>query len=180
MNVLIIEDNETKLNTAKQVLQEFGITDVTHVNNLSEALYLCFRRKYEEIIEFDLIILDLCFYKYRPSKNAPYRDLSMDSGYRFLSYMIDRNQKKDVIIFSSEDNYLEGLKDFLFTSYEDYMRRFDNRPFVSYSETQSMYEKHIQEQKQKLDSIDFVLGHAHNEYELSSQLKKWLESRNNQ
>lgn len=179
MKVLIIEDNETKLNTAKQILQkDFGITDIIHVNNLSNALYLCFRGQ-KKIDEFDLIILDLCFYKYKPSQINPYKDLSSDSGYRFLSYMVDRATKKDVIIFSSEENYLDGLKKLLFPSYNDFMMNKKSY-FMSYSEEKKLYEKYIENQQKKLEEICFIVcGHAHNEYELHSQIKNWLENQEN-
>ena len=98
MKVLIIEDNDYKLEDAIQTLQSFGITDYVHVNNYIEAVHICFRQK--RLSEFDFIILDIQFYEYRVLKGD--RALpDQYAGYKFLFKLAEIKASIPVFVFSS-------------------------------------------------------------------------------
>ena len=63
MKVLIIEDNDYKLDDAIRTINAHEITEYVHVNNYMEA-YSLLRKGV--IDEFDFIILDIQFFETRP------------------------------------------------------------------------------------------------------------------
>lgn len=179
MKVLIIEDNEYKLEDAIQTLQKFGITDYVHVNNYIQAVDICFRKK--KLDEFDFIILDIQFYEYRAVDT--FRTLpDQQAGYKFLYQLASKKASKPVFIFSSVTDYLKEYNDFLFPSFEEYSRHFNHgsQPFLftRISEQKSRYDEMKRENSEILECTNFVVGHAHNKYELQSFITDFLDSNN--
>lgn len=179
MKVLIIEDNDYKLEDAIQTLRELGITDYVHINNYYEAINLCFRK--QRLSEFDFIILDIQFYEYRPLRGG--RDLpDQHAGYKFLYQLASKESKVPVFIFSSVSDYLQEYQDFLFPSLSEYSRHFGSNSqsflFARASTLSMQYEKHKRENEQILEKTTFVIGHAHNRYELKPLIETYLNSNN--
>ena len=99
MKVLIIEDNNYKLDDAIRIINAHGITEYVHINNYMEAYSLL--RK-ELVDQFDFIILDIQFYETRPlldSRAMPHQY----AGYKFLLRLASENKSIPVFIFSSVD-----------------------------------------------------------------------------
>ena len=179
VKVLIIEDNDYKLEDAVQTLQALGITDYVHVNNYYEALNICFRK--QRLSEFDFIILDIQFYECRPLKgshNLP----DQHAGYKFLRQLASKEANIPVFVFSSVDDYLQEYKDFLLPSLSEYSKHFGSNSqsliFTRPSTLSMQYEKHKTENKHILEKTTFVIGHAHNRYELKPLIDAYLNSNN--
>lgn len=178
MKVLIIEDNEYKLDKAMRILQHFNITDCVHVNNYTEAIVLCYDclNDTSQIDEFDLIILDIQFYQDNPEFNSN-SQINSEAGYLFLYNLTLYEVKKDVIIFSSEKDYSVGLKKFLLPEFKDFIELTDNPNLPrTFHSIQSEYEDYIKRNKKIFESIDFVIGHAHNPQELEVLLCNWINT----
>ena len=179
VKVLIIEDSEYKLEDAIQTLQKLGITDYVHVNNYLQAVDICFRKK--KLDEFDFIILDIQFYEYRAVDT--FRTIpDQQAGYKFLYQLASKKASKPVFIFSSVTDYLKEYNDFLFPSFEEYSKHFSrgSQPFMftRISEQKSRYDEMKKENSEILERSGFVVGHAHNKYELHSLIKTFLDSNN--
>lgn len=179
MKVLIIEDNDYKLEDAIQTLQALGITDYVHVNNYYEAINMCFRK--QRISEFDFIILDIQFYECRPLIGG--RDLpDQHAGYKFLYQLASKKSHIPVFVFSSVEDYLKEYKDFLFPSFAEYSKHFGKNTesfiFTRVSSLSSKYEEYKRQNEHILEQTTFVIGHAHNKYELKPLIKTYLDSNN--
>lgn len=179
VKVLIIEDNDYKLEDAVQILQAHGITDYVHVNNYYEALNICFRKR--RLSEFDFIILDIQFYECRPLRGG--RDLpDQHAGYKFLHQLASKGSNIPVFVFSSVDDYLQEYKAFLFPSLSEYSRHFNSNTqsflFARASTISMQYEKYKRENEEVLEKTTFVIGHAHNRYELKTLIEAYLNSNN--
>lgn len=177
MKVLIIEDNDYKLEDAVRTLKEFGIEEYIHVNNFIEAYRMCFRQNILD--EIDFIILDIQFYECRPLLGG--RDLpDQHAGYKFLRQLAYQKMTIPVFVFSSVTDYASEYRDFLMPTFTEYMRHFQSPNFLftrasSYSEK---YDAEMKENEELLNRTNFVIGHAHNRYELQSLLKTYLDSNN--
>lgn len=179
VKVLIIEDNNYKLEDAIQTLKNYGITDYVHVNNYIEAVHICFRQK--RLSEFDFIILDIQFYECRvlqgdralPDQNA---------GYKFLVRLAETKSTTPVFVFSSVTDYLQEYNAYLLPSLSEYSRHFGSGPnslLYARASTLSMrYDEHIKKNKQIIEDTTFVIGHAHNKYELNDLIRTHLNSNN--
>lgn len=178
MNVLILEDNEYKLENAVDVLYKHGIDNYKHFDNCNEAIDFVIWEKH--IKNFDLIVLDLNFYMSR-KLIGDYQGLpTQNAGAKFLWQMLENNLSTPVIIYSSEEDYMTIFKEYpVPSSFEEYAKSFENHPLVfSYRQIQERYESEKNEVSKKLLALDFIIGHAHNEFELSSFIKKFLDSTN--
>lgn len=174
MKALIIEDDNFKLETAIRVLKNYGI-QYTHLNNYSEAMRLV---SDDQLKNFDFIILDLNFYQYRPSRitlMTPKEGI----GYNFLYHMIGYGTKNNVIIFSSDADYQDGWNNFLFPTFKDFFDQFNDAPhfrFPSLDDLEERYEDLKKQNAEIANQLDFVIGHAHNEFELSDLVKNFIEA----
>ena len=177
MKVLIIEDNDYKLDDAVRILESHGITERVHVNNYMEAYRLCFRQNILDDIDF--IILDIQFFEYRPlvgERQMP----DQHAGYKFLMRLAEKEKTTPVFIYSSVDSFEKGFNEFLFPSFADYQSEFRTSSFI-FSRLDSQKEKYdsqIAKNKELLAKMNFVFGHAHNYYELGTLIKKYLSSNN--
>ena len=179
MKVLIIEDNNYKLEDAIQTLQSFGITDYVHVNNYIEAVHICFRQK--RLSEFDFIILDIQFYEYRVlqgSRTLP----DQNAGYKFLFKLAENNSTTPVFVFSSVSDFQKEYQNYLLPSLSEYSRYF-NRNGIDFLYTRAStistkYDEHIRKNKEIIERTTFVIGHAHNSYELKNLMQTYLNSNN--
>lgn len=177
MKVLIIEDNNYKLDDAIRTLKEFGIEEYVHVNNFMEAYNLCFRKKLLD--EIDFVILDIQFYELRPLIGG--RDLpDQHAGYKFLRQLAFQKITIPVFIFSSVQDYASEYRDFLFPSFSEYVNQFKSSDFLfvrasSYSEK---YHAEMKKNEELLSNTNFVIGQAHNKYELHTLIKTYLDSNN--
>ena len=168
MKVLIIEDSKYKFEHAISVLQENGISEYVHFNNFQEANKFAIRKK--NIQNFDLIILDMNFYLYRPFVG---RDLpDKQAGAMFLYQLLDNGLKTPVIIFSSETDYMSVLKKFMFPSLSEYAKHFVLP--MSLEHIESRYNSHLDKNNKLLSELDFVIGQAHHELELNHLLTVFL------
>jgi hypothetical protein len=177
MKVLIIEDNDYKLDDAVRTLKELGIEKYIHVNNFIEAYHLCFRKKILDTIDF--IILDIQFYECRPLLGG--RDLpDQHAGYKFLRQLAHSGMTTPVFVFSSVTDYLSEYRDFLLPPFTEYVKHFKSSEFLftrasSYSEK---YDEEMKSNEELLNKTNFVIGQAHNRYELQPLIKKFLDSNN--
>ena len=177
MKVLIIEDNNYKLEDSIRILQAFGINDYVHVNNYLEAVNICFRKK--RLSEFDFIILDIQFYLYRQFSGS--HDLpDTHAGYKFLYQLASSGSTKPVFVFSSVEDYLREYTEFLFPSFSEYSKQFNSQTsiFMSYYTMHAKYEEDKKKNEQILENSNFVIGHAHNYYELKKLVTSYLNSNN--
>ena len=176
MKVLIIEDNNYKLDDAIRILNKHGITEYVHVNNYMEAYNLLRKGLVDE---FDFIILDIQFYETRPlldSRAMP----DQYAGYKFSFKLASAGKTIPVFIFSSVDSFEDGYKEFLFPPFSEYRRKFTSST-IFYRE--SYYTKRYHEEMQVNEDIQkktlgFVQGHARSNYELANLIKQYLDSNN--
>lgn len=176
MKVLIIEDNDYKLEDAIRILGKHEITEYVHVNNYMEA-YSLFRKGLMD--EFDFIILDIQFYETRPlldSRAMP----DQYAGYKFLFKLASESKTIPVFIFSSVASFEDGYKEFLFPPFSEYRRKFSSS-IIFYRE--SYYTNRYQEEMKTNEDIQkktlgFVQGHARSDYELAKLIKQYLDSNN--
>lgn len=143
-----------------------------------------FIRVYEKICnghitEYKLIILDLCFFQYPPLigediyNNMP----TTESGAKVIYHLLKNGYEIPVIVFSSEKDYMEPLKKFMFPKFLEYAKQFDNSPlFVRDNEIYRAYHEEIEENKELLSKLTFIIGHAHKEAELDSLLNDFLSN----
>lgn len=180
MKVLIIEDNDYKLDNAVQTLKEFGIEEYIHINNFDEASYMCFRKKL--IDELDFIILDIQFYSHRllaGSRELP----DTQAGYKFLKLLACGEKTVPVFVFSSVADYEAEYREFLFPPFSEYQKQFKsyNFNFSAFSFSPSIsevYTKQLAVNEQIFQQTTFVVGQAHDKYELESLIKNHLDSNN--
>ena len=176
MKVLIIEDNNYKLDEAIRIINTHGISEYVHVNNYMEAYSLL--RK-DDIDQFDFIILDIQFYESRPlldSRAMPHQC----AGYKFLLRLTSNDKSIPVFIFSSIENFEEGYKEFLFPSFSEYSKKYTSSPiYFRESYYTRRYHEEMKENEVVLEkTLEFVRGHAHNQYELEILITKYLDSNN--
>lgn len=172
--VLLVEDNMYKREDAIRILKKHDITDVLNLNN--------FRQVYEKICNgriknYDLIILDLCFFLeirlIGDIDNIP----SVESGAKVLYHLLKNDYKIPLIIFSSEKDYMVPLKKFMFPKFLEYVKQFDNSTlFLRDSQIYRYYQEEIEENKVLLSKLSFIIGHAHKEHELDSLLNDFLSN----
>ena len=179
MKVLIIEDNDYKLEDAIRILRENGINDYVHVNNYIEAIDICFRKK--RLSEFDFIILDIQFYEYRyfpGSHQLP----DQHAGYKFLYQLASRKCSIPVFVFSSVTDYKSEYTNFLLPTFSEYSKNYkQGSPSFVYVRSSTIAEKYEAEKtknKQILEDTSFVVGQAHNQYELTHLIKTYMDSNN--
>ena len=177
VKVLIIEDNNYKLEDAIRILQEFGINHYVHVNSYLEAVDICFRK--ERLSEFDFIILDIQFYLYRHIPGSHFMP-DAHAGYKFLYQLASHGSTKPVFVFSSVKDYLKEYEEFLFPSFSEYNRQFNSQTsiFILASARYAKYEEEKKKNEQILANSNFVIGHAHNRYELKNLVTSYLNSNN--
>lgn len=175
MKVLIIEDSESKLGYTKRILNEHSITDIVHFNNLEEAIMRCFCS--DEITEFDLIILDLCFYIHRPFFKG--ESLDLHAGFHFLNELkkfildfMEENYSKfenRVIIHSTETTYAEELHEYIW----DNITEKDWHNITTKGEYSDI-STFTRIQQNTISS--FIFGHAHDETELDDLISKFIKA----
>ncbi len=179
MNVLILEDNKYKLENAIEVLGKHGIYDYKHFDNCVEPISSILFEK--RIKEFQLIILDLNFYLLSKRKRT-WRDLpTTDAGAMFLWELLEKKAKTPVIVYSSEKDYMSIFKDYpLPSSFLAYYHNFEesNPLGLSTRQTKEQYEYEKKKIEKKLLNLNFIIGHAHNEYELDFFINQFLDSIN--
>lgn len=178
MNILILEDNEYKLENAIDVLGKHGISNYKHFDNCNEAIDFVIWEKH--IKDFDLIILDLNFYMSR-KLIGDFRDYPTQyAGAKFLWQMLENSLSTPVLIYSSEKDYMAIFKEYpLPSSFEEYAKSFENHPLVfSYRQIQERYESEKEAVKKKFLKLDFIIGHAHSECELDFFINQFLDSIN--
>lgn len=176
MKVLIIEDNDYKLDDAIRTINAHEITEYVHVNNYMEA-YSLLRKGV--IDEFDFIILDIQFFETRPlldSRAMP----DQYAGYKFLLRLVSESKSIPVFVFSSVDSFEEGYKEFLFPPFSEYRKKFvSSHIFYRESYYTGKYQEEMKANEEiKKKTLGFVLGHAHNQYELANLIKQYLDSNN--
>ena len=177
MKVLIIEDNDYKLDDAVRVLREFGIEEYVHVNNFIEAYRMCFRKNLLD--EIDFIILDIQFYECRPLRGS-HALPDQHAGYKFLRQLAYQDKSIPVFVFSSVTDYLVEYKEFLLPPFLEYVKQFKSSDFL-FSRAATLSEKYdveMSENKEIFSKTNFVIGQAHNYYELKSLIKAYLDSNN--
>ena len=177
MKVLIIEDNDSKLEDAIRILDSHGITERVHVNNYMEAYRLCFRNNILDDIDF--IILDIQFYKYRPligERQLP----DQHAGYKFLMQLAEKEKTVPVFVFSSVDDYQKEYNEFLFPSFSEYRAASPSPSFIisRLDSERQKYDSQMAKNKEILEKTSFVLGQAHNDYELARLIAEYLANNN--
>ena len=176
MKVLIIEDNNYKLDDAIRIINDHEITEYVHINNYMEA-YSLLRKG--DISQFDFIILDIQFYETRPlhdSRAMPHQH----AGYKFLLRLASMDIAIPVFIFSSVDSFKEGYKEFLFPPFSEYSKKYTSSPvyFRESYYTRRYHEEMKENEEIQAKTLEFVRGHAHNQYELEDLIKQYLDSNN--
>lgn len=177
MKVLIIEDNDYKLDNAIRVIGKHEITEYVHVNNYMEACNLLRKGLLDEI---DFIILDIQFYETRPLLDSRGAMPDQHAGYKFLLRLASADKTIPVFLFSSIDSFEEGYKEFLFPPFSEYRIKFVSSPIFyreSYYSNRYKEEMKANEEIQK-KTLGFVRGHAHNQYELETLIRQYLDSNN--
>lgn len=173
MKVLIIEDNKYKLEQVITVLKEHDIVDYVHFNNLQESVKFIRRGNIKDI---SFIVLDLFFYLYRPllgENSMP----STVADARFLYRMLEENLKTPIVIFSSEDDFMTSVNSFFFPKLFEYSKNFQNGPLpLRLHQIEEKYYKDIEKNKELLSKLDFIIGHAHNNFELCHLISDFLKS----
>ena len=129
MNILIIEDNEYKLNNIKESLHNtYKISRIVTFKSLNESL-LFIKNNHDYI---DLLILDWCFPRYE--NESPIIGL----GSEVLNYINKHNYLIDIIICSSDivdikdDNVkkiilYEGSSNINFTLNKQIVKKIDKK-----------------------------------------------------
>ena len=176
MKVLIIEDDDYKLDSAIQILSSHSITKYTHVNNYMDAYSLLIKRPFDN---FDFIILDIQFFWSRPLHNS--RTIpDPQAGYKFLSKLAAESQDIPVFIFSSVENFEEEYKEFLFPPFSEYKIKFvTSTVFYRESYYTNRYHEEMQTNKNiHQKTLNLVKGHAQNAEELASLINQYLNSNN--
>ena len=175
MKALILEDNVQKLANATRVLQKFSI-DHVHFNNCCIP-YEMFIVK-EGLKGFDLVVLDLFFYK-QPPLLGESRLPSSTAGFYFLLKMAEYECNVPVIIHSSEDDYLPGLEKFFLPTIEEFSKLFKNAPLpYTYYHVEERYKDEIDRHRKFLEfAKGLILGHAHNEIELEHLVSEFVTSK---
>lgn len=172
--VLLVEDNEYKKEDAIRILTKYGLTDIVHFNNFFQVYKLICNK---HIIEYDLLILDLCFFPNMPIIGDVDNMPTTESGAKVLYHLLKNGYEIPVIVFSSEKDYMDPLNKFMFPKFLEYAKQFDNSPlFVRDNEIYRAYHEEIEENKELLSKLTFIIGHAHNEIELKSILNKFLST----
>lgn len=105
--ILIIEDNEAKLNRIRTFLLEsyskIEICDQQSYNSaLNEVLY--------HGKEYDLILLDVSMYTYDINKEDNGGEPEPMAGSSILRYMLLRRIKTPVIVVTMYENFVDGMK----------------------------------------------------------------------
>ena len=105
--ILIIEDNEAKLNRIRTFLREsyskIEICDQQSYNSaLNEVLY--------HGKEYDLILLDVSMYTYDINKEDNGGEPEPMAGSSILRYMLLRRIKTPVIVVTMYENFVDGMK----------------------------------------------------------------------
>ncbi len=176
MKVLIIEDNNYKLDDAIRIIKDHEITEYIHINNYMEA-YSLLRKS--DISQFDFIILDIQFYETRPLQGSSILP-NQYAGYKFLLRLASMDVSIPVFIFSSVDSFYEGYKEFLFPSFSEYSKKFISSPvyFRESYYTRRYHEEMKENEEIQRKTLEFVRGHAHNQYELETLINQYLNSNN--
>lgn len=175
MKALIIEDNRFKFQDAIEVLKRHGITEYVHFDNCDEALDFIYEP--DNIENIDLIILDLNFFMSRGLIGERCRMPTPDAGGRFIWQMLQNEMTTPVIVYSSEEDYMNVVHNYLFVSLSEYARGYENGPLpMTYSQIQRQYDEDIAERRKKLLDLTFIVGHAHEELELDFFIKEFLRS----
>ncbi len=177
MKALIIEDNRFKFQDAIEVLKRHDITEYVHFDNCEEALDFVYEP--DNIKNIDLIILDLNFYMSRELIGGRCRMPTPDAGGKFIWQMLQNEITTPIIVFSSEDDYMNVVNHYLFVSFSEYARTYEKGPLpMTYSQIQRQYDEDIAERRQKLLDLTFIVGHAHEELELDFFIRQFLQSVN--
>lgn len=177
MKVLIIEDNRFKFEDAKDVLKCHGITEYVYFDNCEEALDFVYEP--DNIKDIDFIILDLNFYMSRDIIGGKPRMPTPNAGGKFIWQMLQNEFTIPIIVFSSEDDYMNVVNDYLFISFSEYARAFDKSPLpMPFSQIKQHYAEEMEAVRQKLLDLTFVVGHAHQELELDYFITLFLNSVN--
>ena len=175
MKVLILEDNRFKFEDAKDVLKRHGITEYVHFDNCEEALDFVYEP--DNIKNIDLIILDLNFYMSRGIIGGGHRMPTPNAGGKFIWQMLQNEITTPIIVYSSENDYMDVVNSYLFVGFSEYARAFEKGPLQpSYSQLKHQYEEEMLERRKKLLDLTFILGHAHEDLQLDFFVTQFLQS----
>ena len=97
MKVLIVEDNEFKLETTVSYLKELGITNISYVKSLNGGLAELSQAE-KNGKQYDLLILDMQLPQYEAERGH----ICSDGGIRILKEVTHRRYNTKVIINTSE------------------------------------------------------------------------------
>lgn len=175
LKVLLIEDNKYKYEDAMRILKKHRITDIIHVDNFYQVYKsICDK----QIIQYELIILDLCFFPRPPLIGYDINNIpTTESGAKVLYHLLKNSYKIPVIIFSSEEDYMTPLNRFMFPRLEEYCKEFNNSSlYLRANEISKLYDDEMVENKKLLLELNFIIGHAHNELELEFFLCNFLNA----
>lgn len=170
MKVLIIENDANKLDNAIRIVKKsFKSAKIVHINNFNDAYKACYKKS--DIDEFDLIILDMVFCRAKPYEGTdPVKHRW--AGSMFLSHLAKRKSTIPVIIYSTEANYLEKYKEYLFPAFQTFCYNYDSYPlFVEDSTVGKLYNEATAVAQELLEASDFVIGHAHTHTELGNIIR---------
>lgn len=175
MKALILEDSFQKLSTASRILHEYSM-EYVHFDN-TDAPYQMYLVN-GSLADFDLVILDLFFYKRVPLIGET-RLPSSTAGFYFLLKMAEYEYSVPVIIYSSEDSYLSGLENFFLPTLEEYSKSFEKAPLPSRCyNVEERYKNEIENKKKFLEfAKNLILGHAHDAFELKRLVSEFTISK---
>lgn len=175
MKVLIVEDSRYKLEDAVDVLKKHGITDYVHLVSCHEAIDFAIYGDGRE--NLDLIILDLNFYMARQIIGGRSELPTPNAGAKFLWQMLENELEIPVIVFSSEEDYMNVFKEYpIASSFSEYAKKFENGPLLmTYHEIKDRYESEKRHFREKLLDLTFIVGHAHNNMELDALVTQFLD-----
>lgn len=97
MKVLIVEDNEFKLETTVSYLKELGITNISYVKSLNGGLAELSQAE-KNGKQYDLLILDMQLPQYEAERGH----ICLDGGIRILKEVTHRRYNTKVIINTSK------------------------------------------------------------------------------
>ena len=165
MKVLIIESCSDKLENAIRIVKTVcESANVVHIDNFNDALKVCYKKS--DIDEFNLIILDIAFCRVKPYEGTdPIKHRF--AGSMFLAHLAGKKSTVPVIIYSSETDYLEIYREYLFPAFETFCYNYDSHPiFVEGSTVGRLYEEATAKAQELFNASNFIISQAYSSDEL--------------
>ena len=167
MKVLIIGNDSNRLDITISIVKSFfKSAKIVHIDNFNEAYKVCYRKK--DINKFNLIILDMEFCRAKPYKGTNPTKHKW-TGCMFLSHLAERECNIPVIVYSSEDDYMERYKTYLFPSFEKFCDHYDSHPIsIEGSDVGKLYDEVISVATKILENSHFIIGGVRTTQELKN------------